>query len=753
MSDLIGQTLGGYRILSQIGKGGMATVYKAYQPSLERHVAIKVLPPYYAQQDETFLKRFRQEARAIARLRHPNILVALEYGEEAETTFIVMEYVEAGTLTDRLRQPMPLREAEAILRQVASALEYAHEQGVIHRDVKPSNILLPKPEWPLLTDFGLAKIVGGAQMTQTGSISGTPAYMSPEQGRGEPLDHRTDIYSLGIVLYEMATGAVPFTAETPMAVIVKHMIEPLPLPTKLNPDLPESVELVILKALAKDPKDRYAKAGDMAEALAEAVAHAPALAAAPTLAMAPVESPVPSIPTGDAQADNVAAPGKPTRRIGRWVLAGVGALALIATMVVLFTRPRVPAAQETAALLTSAPAAVSLQTTRTIDQHMADGRALLERGDLPSALAEFDAATSADPANIDRYWEIVGALKDFGYTDQAKEYLDLAVAHGPDEASFHDSLAWMYYDLGFHEEAIAHFQRILDLDPEDPWPFIGLADSFQAIGDLGQARHMLDSLAARPPVPDAELYADLGWGYLGLEAWPEAQTAFRRALSFDSGLTDVWVSLADATFSAQGVEAAWAVVQEGLKANPEAPPLHEKAGWLAREQGDMPGAEAAFRHSIELDPGYASGYAALAGLYHDQGRSQDAIAVLEMGINASPEEAWLHEALGQILLDIGEAEPAFHQLNTALELEPSSGWLALETASAYFEFSGDAQGTTEFLERAASLEPNEPDLLDSIGAVYEEMGNCGRAADYYRRTLELDPSIENSQAGLTRCRG
>src|SRR3972149_6227965 len=275
MSDLIGQTLGGYRILSQIGKGGMATVYKAFQPSLDRYVAIKVLPPYYAAQDETFLRRFRQEARAVARLRHPNILIVLEYGEQDGTTYIVMEYVEAGALTERLGKPLALGDVAQVIQQVASALDYAHEQGVIHRDVKPSNILLPKPDWPLLTDFGLAKIVGGTHLTQTGAIFGTPAYMSPEQGRGESLDTRSDIYSLGIVLYEMATGAVPYTAETPMAGVVKHIIEPLPFPRTKKPELPEAVELVILKALAKDPGDRYSRAGEMAQALTEALARAP----------------------------------------------------------------------------------------------------------------------------------------------------------------------------------------------------------------------------------------------------------------------------------------------------------------------------------------------------------------------------------------------------------------------------------------------------------------------------------------------
>ena len=287
MQGLIGQEVGGYRIVSQVGKGGMATVFKAYQASLDRYVAVKVMPPYFAEQDETFLKRFQQEAKAIASLRHPNILIVIDYGEENETTYIVMEYVEAGTLTELMGKPMAPDQINELIGQVAGALHYAHEQGVIHRDIKPSNILLPKPEWPLLTDFGLAKIVGGSQLTQSGTVAGTPAYMSPEQGRGEKVDSRSDIYSLGIVLYEMATGVVPFHAETPMAVVVKHIIDPLPLPRSKNPELPEEIERVILKSLSKDPADRFQDAEEMSNALKEAVRELPtgvatAIPAAPT---------------------------------------------------------------------------------------------------------------------------------------------------------------------------------------------------------------------------------------------------------------------------------------------------------------------------------------------------------------------------------------------------------------------------------------------------------------------------------------
>ncbi|MBI3361426.1 MAG: serine/threonine protein kinase [Chloroflexi bacterium] len=268
MEDLTGKQLGPYRVVAPLGEGGMAAVYKAYQPGMDRYVALKILPRHLASEPQ-FVKRFHQEAKVIAKLQHPHILPVFDFGEADGYTYIVMPLVEYGTLAG-LRQgyPLPLKQIRSIVAQVGDALDYAHSHGIVHRDVKPSNVLIDERGNCMLTDFGIAKIVEGtAKLTTTGGITGTPAYMSPEQGLGQKIDKRSDIYALGVVLYEMATGRVPFTAETPMAIVIKHINDPLPPPRTVNPAISETAERVILKALAKTQEDRYQTAGAMVEAL------------------------------------------------------------------------------------------------------------------------------------------------------------------------------------------------------------------------------------------------------------------------------------------------------------------------------------------------------------------------------------------------------------------------------------------------------------------------------------------------------
>ena len=283
--SMVGQFLGQYELLALIGKGGMARVYKSIQPALKRYVAVKLLHPSVAA-DEEFRARFEREAQAAASLRHPNIVQIFDFGQQDELYYMVMELIDGPTLRDELQrlkeldETLPFSEVQRIVGEVSEALDYAHARGIIHRDVKPANILLTPEGQAVLSDFGLAFMIESPRQTITGFV-GTPEYMSPEQGQGLAVDGRTDVYSLGVVLYEMLTGRVPFTAETPIGIVIKHISEPLPPPRSVNPDIPEGVEQVLLKTMSKDPRDRYRRAGELSRALSEAF-EAAAVAEAPT---------------------------------------------------------------------------------------------------------------------------------------------------------------------------------------------------------------------------------------------------------------------------------------------------------------------------------------------------------------------------------------------------------------------------------------------------------------------------------------
>lgn len=267
MSVWEGMTLGSYRVLERIGKGGMAAVYRAHHIELDRYVAIKVLPDFFAE-EEIYRERFQHEARSIGRLKHPNILEVFDFGQEDGITYLVMELVEGGTLEDRIGAPMELEDVVHVLEPLASALDYAHLHGILHRDIKPSNILLHSDGTPVLADFGLAKMAGATRrITSSGMVMGTPEYMSPEQAADEPLGPASDRYSLAVVAYQMLTGRVPFDAETPAAILLSHVTRPMPATIELRGEISAHLEDVLRRALAKKPEDRYPSAANFVEAL------------------------------------------------------------------------------------------------------------------------------------------------------------------------------------------------------------------------------------------------------------------------------------------------------------------------------------------------------------------------------------------------------------------------------------------------------------------------------------------------------
>jgi eukaryotic-like serine/threonine-protein kinase len=330
---------GRYRIIRKLGAGGMANVYLAEDQELGRRVAIKILDDRHAA-DDSFIERFRREAKNAAGLSHPNIVSIYDRGEAEGTYYIAMEYLSGRSLKELIvsRGPTPIRIAIDYTRQMLAALGFAHRHGIVHRDIKPHNVVVDADGRLKVTDFGIARS-GASQMTEVGSIIGTAQYLSPEQARGSPVDQRSDVYSVGIVLYEMLTGTVPFTGDTPLEIAMKHLSEvPVP-PSELRDDVPDDLDLVVLRALAKDPEDRYQTAEEMNADLeriqrglavssettdaATAVLAGAGISGAPTI-IAPrptqVAPPQPPPPTPPAGYYGYEGPPRRSRSIWPWLL-------------------------------------------------------------------------------------------------------------------------------------------------------------------------------------------------------------------------------------------------------------------------------------------------------------------------------------------------------------------------------------------------------------------------------------------------
>ncbi len=338
------EKIGIYEVKSELGRGGMATVYRTYDPRFEREVAVKVLPHELMHADPQFRLRFEREAKIIAQLEHSAIVPVYDVGEADGQPYFVMRYMNGGSLSERIKAGVfSMEEAAQILGTIAPALDEAHSKGIVHRDIKPSNILFDKRGNPYISDFGIAKLTQAQSGSVTGSaIIGTPAYMAPEQAQGEEVDGRADIYALGIILYEMLTGKQPYEADTPMAVAIKHITDPVPHIRQTNPRLPEGMETIIQKAMAKKKHERFSTAVEMTNALREVARGDPTRSFAKT-----------AVPTVKAGAETV------TQKKGfnaLFIVVPVTVIAVLAGGLFLFNGIRTaPPTEPTASTSTSAP--------------------------------------------------------------------------------------------------------------------------------------------------------------------------------------------------------------------------------------------------------------------------------------------------------------------------------------------------------------------------------------------------------------
>ncbi len=633
MADLTGHTLGKYQLQERLGRGGMAEVYKAFHPNLNRFVAIKVMHPHLAEAPD-FLGRFQREAQAVAQLHHPHIVQVFDFDVEGEQHYMVMEYIAGITLKDylddlfRRSERMPVDEVLSLFRALLDAVGYAHAQGMVHRDLKPANIMLevkdegrgmnasretssfrihPSSFRPVLTDFGIAKIVGGSTFTASGMTVGTPTYMSPEQGQGETGDARSDLYALGVMLYECLTGQVPYQGDTSVAVLLKHLNAPIPPLRETRPDLPASLERVVTRALAKTPEERYPSASEMWAALAALVPASQAITS-----MRPAISPAVSEAT-PATSQNLTTPSatpapdrftRPTvRRAPRPALLGAVAVAVILTVIAaLFAVPR-------------------LFGPSSLDKALAEGEAQLAAGSYQLATDAFTSALQIEPRNVrallgraqayEQLDQITDALADVeqvvvitpndptGYEERARlnsQYgldadpaavladLDRAVQLAPDSAHAHDVRGWAILNFPLvdgapnPQAALADLQKSITLDPKNAEAQFTLARAL---------------LAANNPV-DALTPANRA-----VELEPQSSTARKLRAHIQFALGDLHAAVDD-------MSKAIDLETDPSARSGEAPTaqatLYAERGYLNLRLKVTAGARSDAQHALALDP-------------------------------------------------------------------------------------------------------------------------------------------------------
>jgi tetratricopeptide (TPR) repeat protein/predicted Ser/Thr protein kinase len=729
---MVGTTIGAYRITSQLGAGGMGVVYKAFDGRLQRHVALKVLPSAVSA-DEGRRRLFLREARAASALNDSHIVTIHDIFEHEGTDVLVMELVEGRTLREAMSKPVPIPQALEWARQMADALGAAHGAGIVHRDLKPGNVMITERGHVKVLDFGLAKVPAtGNEMTRapetrSGDVFGTLEYMSPEQARGKPVDHRSDIYALGTILYEMIVGRRPFAAENRLA-LLQEIAHSTPPPLRsVRPDVSEVLDDLVSRALAREPQMRFQSMWELSAALKFAATFTagvmPAVVAdragAPASSVGAVAQPPSSVAAGPvAQPASVAASALPVAGGAfRWLIAAgamLGAVAVVMTIGLrLWSSRPVPAAPPEAA---STPAAAAQPGTPV--ELTQQGLVLIRRfdlaGNVDKGIASFEAAIAKDKASAPAwaglaraYWRKQTEARDVSWGARALDAATQAVTLDPFFANAHVSLGLAKFAGGDTDAARQAFDRALVLDPSNAGAHRGLGALDKAAGRPAEAAAHFDQALVSDPT-DWELM------------WLHGEIAYQSA-RYDAALK--WYARA-------------------TQAAPDSPVPYRLIGAAHHMLGDYGAAAAAFQQSLSLQP-TAAGYANLGTALFFHGRYRDSVQAFERAVELQPGNPLHWGNLGDAYRFVpGNAEKAADAYGRAIQLlreqlanDPSQpinrSRLALHLAK-----SGDT--TTALTELAKVLTPDvgEVNTLYRATVTYELAGKRDEALATLEQALE-----------------
>ena len=714
--SLIGKTVSHYTILSKLGEGGMGVVYKAEDTKLKRTVALKFLPPELTR-DPDAKKRFIQEAQAASSLDHNNICTVHEIGETGDgQIFIAMACYEGETLKSKIKRgPMDLREAIRIAIQVGEGLAKAHARGIVHRDIKPANVMVTDDGVAKILDFGLAKLAGQVRLTKTSSTLGTVAYMSPEQARGDDVDDRTDIWSLGVVLYEMIAGRLPFKGEHEQAMMYSiSNEEPLPLPS-LHPDVSKDVQGILGRALAKRPDERYQHMGDMLTNL--------------KLCEKKLEVTSAIHATTAGRAAHEATKPRRTRKTQLHLYAGLAAVALL--LVVFFVVGRIYLFPPSGGRIDSI-AVLPLQTlSGDVDQeYFSDGMT----DALITELSKIKALRVISRTSVMRFKKTTKSLPEIARELNVNAVVEGSVFRSGDDVRINVQLIQASPEKHLWADSFDKPMRdVLGLQSEVAQ---AIALQVRAAVTPEEQRRMSSAKSVNPEAHEAYLKGRFYWNKRTGDDLRTAVDYFNQAIAKDSSYALAYAGLASAyqvlpDYSGlpakEFIQKKEAAVKKALELDPTLAEAHTVLAQLKADEGDLAGAESEFKRAIELDPNYPTAHHWYSMNLVGPGRLNEALSEMKRAQELDPVSLVINENVGAIFYYMRQYDKAVDQLKKTLQLDPDFAPAHLDLGYVYVQQGRFGDALAEF-QKVRTIVGNGPYGLAELGYAYALIGKRSEAA-------------------------